>query len=407
MEEAKGQHDGGGGGDSYSGRGEDSVAEVVGELTDGDGCGKGGEYAGERCGGEDPARVKAGDDGDEERDGDEGVEDADGGDDGGEYGGEEYSDDARSDGGDAAGDEEIARGDGRVDEGFVEVDRERGGEHEEDGVGGGELSGEDGGEGPDAQPPWKEEFHGGGKREFGVRQVRERGHGAETKDRWNEGEDCLAERVETDTEANGAGVAGSVDFLHEAGGDHEGRGEDGDPGEDLTRACTDDAEHVDGGRLVGGDEGVDGCPAAYGVDGEGDGEEESGHGDGELKHIDEGRGHQSAGGTVDDGDEASDDAALPFGDGGYGFEDPRDGDDLSGEDGEGAEPEEDRDDGFDGFSVAEFEEVLKGGEIVLLGDGPEARAEELREDERADGGRADPPPGRHSEAITEAGSSYG
>ena len=322
MEEAKREHDDSGGGDSDGGGGEDSVAEVVGELAHSEGCGERGGDAGERGGGEDSAGVEARDDGNEERDGDEGVKDADGRDDGGECGGEEDSDNACADGSDAAGDEEIAWGDGWVEECFVEVDREGSGEHEEDGVRGGEFGGEDGGEGPDAEPFWEEELHRGGKCEFRVRQVRECGEGAEAEDRGNEGEDGLTDGVEPDAEANGEGVAGSIDFLYEAGGDHEGRSEDGDPGEDLAWACADDAEHVDGGGLICCDERMEGCPTADGVDGEGDREEQAGHGDGELEHVDEGGGHESSGGAVDDGDDASDDAALPLGDAGDGFEDP-------------------------------------------------------------------------------------
>src|SRR5215472_8375597 len=116
VEDAEGEHDGGGCGDSDCRRGEDSIAEVMGELANDQGCCKGCDDAGESGGGEDSAGVETGDDGNEECDGDERVKDADGRDDGGENGGEEDSGDPGSDGGDAAGDEELVWGDSWVEE---------------------------------------------------------------------------------------------------------------------------------------------------------------------------------------------------------------------------------------------------------------------------------------------------
>ena len=162
-----------------------------------------------------------------------------------------------------------------------------------------------------------------------------------------------------------------------------------------------------GAAALGGDERLHVRPAAEGVNGEGDGEEQAGHGDGELEHVDEGRGHHAAGGAVNDGDRAADEASFPLGDTGDGVEDPRDGDELGGEDGERSEPEEDGDEELDGAAVAELEEVLQRGKIVLAGDSPEAGAEELREQHGADGRGADPPPGGHAEAIADAGSTDG
>ena len=213
---------------------------AVGEEVDGERGREGYDDAGECGGGEGSFCVEAGENGDEEDHGDEAVEEADGGDDGGQRDGEEDAGDAGEDADDAA-DGEQARAFGLgVEEGLVEVDGEGAREHEEDGVRGAELGGEDGGEGPEAKPAREQELHGGGEGQLGVGEVWERREGAEAEDGRDKSEEKLADGVEADAGTDSRGAARSIELLDEAGGNDEGRDEDGDPGEDLVRAGADE-----------------------------------------------------------------------------------------------------------------------------------------------------------------------
>src|SRR5256885_1509180 len=94
-------------------------------------------------------------------------------------------------------------------------------------------------------------------------------------------------------------------------------------------------------------------------------EQQSAHGDGQLKNIDDRGRCQAARRAVGDGYNSARQTSLPLGKAGGDVQNPGDGHKLAGENAQCATPKQDRDQAFYGFVIAELKVIAKSMQAVM------------------------------------------